>query len=119
MVVMALFSDEYNYGYIVFSLDATDNLVYESLRSQLGEALNRQHMARQRSEAEKALEAVLQELENSNAKLRYQSVMDELTGLYNRRGFYQNAEKYFRSAVEDHEPFFMMFADIDGTESHQ
>ena len=40
---------------------------------------------------ENKLKVALTELENYNEKLNYLSYMDELTGLYNRRGFYNRS----------------------------
>jgi len=41
------------------------------------------------------------------------SLRDELTGLYNRRGFYLLAEQAHRLARRAHEPFSIVFLDLD------
>jgi diguanylate cyclase (GGDEF)-like protein len=42
------------------------------------------------------------------------SLRDELTGLYNLRGFRLLAEQAMRLAVRSQEPFSLMFVDLDG-----
>lgn len=46
--------------------------------------------------------------------LREQSLRDDLTGLYNRRGFHAIAERQVRLAGRTGTPFWLLFADIDG-----
>jgi diguanylate cyclase (GGDEF)-like protein len=50
------------------------------------------------------------DLENA---IRELSLRDELTGLYNRRGFYILAEQALRLALRAGEPFFVLFIDVD------
>lgn len=45
--------------------------------------------------------------------IRDLSLRDELTGLYNRRGFYVLAEQAFRLAQRAREPFSVLFLDLD------
>jgi diguanylate cyclase (GGDEF)-like protein len=46
--------------------------------------------------------------------IRELSLRDELTRLYNRRGFYVLAEQAFRLAQRAGESFFVLFIDVDG-----
>jgi len=50
------------------------------------------------------------DLENA---IRESSLRDELTRLYNRRGFYFLAEQSLRLATRDGETFFVLFIDVD------
>ena len=47
-------------------------------------------------------------------KLRLLSVTDELTGLYNRRGFITLAEQQLNIAERSKDRLFLLFADVDG-----
>ena len=47
-------------------------------------------------------------------ELRKQSLVDELTGLYNRRGFLLLAEQHARTAQRTERPFAILFADVNG-----
>jgi diguanylate cyclase (GGDEF)-like protein len=51
---------------------------------------------------------------NREEELRSQSLTDELTGLYNRRGFLTFAEKLGQMAKRQHKGLAMLYADIDG-----
>jgi len=55
-----------------------------------------------------------QELARSNAVLENLSLMDELTGLYNRKGFFALAEHRRKLASRSEEPFCIAFVDLDG-----
>ncbi|MCG6552762.1 MAG: diguanylate cyclase [Candidatus Magnetominusculus sp. LBB02] len=47
-------------------------------------------------------------------KLHMLSVVDELTGLYNRRGFYALAEQQFKVAARYNKQMLIVFLDLDG-----
>lgn len=113
LVYMALVMDNLYFGYIVFSMDAGDMTMYEGIRSRISQTFKRLQMTMKRLEAEKALKNVLRELENSNELLRRQSVRDDLTGLYNRRGFYTEGSDYFTKAVKNKESLYLIYGDIN------
>ena len=47
-------------------------------------------------------------------KQRMMSITDELTGLYNRRGFFTLAEQRLKLAKRQRRGIFMLYADVDG-----
>jgi diguanylate cyclase (GGDEF)-like protein/PAS domain S-box-containing protein len=53
------------------------------------------------------------ELKQAENKLRDMSLTDELTGLYNRRGFLNFIEQYMRIAKRQMKKVFMLYADVD------
>jgi diguanylate cyclase (GGDEF)-like protein len=54
------------------------------------------------------------ERQRMQAALRNLSIIDDLTGLYNRRGFLTLAEQQLRTAQRNSTPMTMFFADLDG-----
>lgn len=54
------------------------------------------------------------ELERANEEIRQLSLTDELTGLYNRRGFSLLAEQELRLAMRGRQTVWVLFADVDG-----
>ena len=46
-------------------------------------------------------------------ELRSLALIDDLTGLYNRRGFFTLAEHYLKLAERMHKNFYLIFSDID------
>jgi diguanylate cyclase (GGDEF)-like protein/PAS domain S-box-containing protein len=70
--------------------------------------------------AEDKVKKVLGKLQDSNEerqemiqKLEGYSVTDELTGLYNRRGFFTITKEYLNMAVRKKIPMFLLFVDMD------
>jgi diguanylate cyclase (GGDEF)-like protein/PAS domain S-box-containing protein len=54
------------------------------------------------------------ELQETAALLRSMTLRDELTGLYNRRGFLEHAGLALRTAIRVRQPACVFFADLDG-----
>jgi diguanylate cyclase (GGDEF)-like protein/PAS domain S-box-containing protein len=54
------------------------------------------------------------ELKEAEATMRTLSLTDELTGLYNQRGFLALAEQQLRSAQRTGQTFSLLYADMDG-----
>jgi diguanylate cyclase (GGDEF)-like protein len=54
------------------------------------------------------------ELELANAEISMLAVTDPLTGLLNRRGFFESSEVRLKEAVNDGRECFLAFIDIDG-----
>jgi diguanylate cyclase (GGDEF)-like protein/PAS domain S-box-containing protein len=67
-----------------------------------------------RKVVEEALALKAQELVRSNAVLENLSLIDDLTGLYNRKGFFALAEHRVKLAYRTGEPFSIAFVDLDG-----
>ncbi len=70
--------------------------------------------------AEEKLNQVLKELEHSNeerqkmiAKLQDLSIRDDLTGIYNRRGFFTIAGEYLQLADRKKTQMYLLFMDLD------
>jgi diguanylate cyclase (GGDEF)-like protein/PAS domain S-box-containing protein len=82
---------------------------------QANELLEQDIEARRVVERELALKA--QELSASNAILENISIVDDLTGLYNRKGFLALADHRVKLAYRTGEPFSIAFVDLDGLKS--
>jgi len=66
-----------------------------------------------RKKAERHLHKALSDLERANKKYLSQSLTDDLTRLYNRRGFFSFAQQLFRIAKRVHNPICLVFLDVD------
>lgn len=82
---------------------------------QANELLERDIAARKVTEQELALKA--QELAASYAVLQNLSQIDDLTGVYNRKGFLALASHRMKLASRNGEPFSVAFIDLDGLKS--
>jgi diguanylate cyclase (GGDEF)-like protein len=72
-----------------------------------------QQQRQQLLEQNQRLEHEIQERLRAEAEVRQLSVTDELTGLYNRRGFFLLAEQ-LKIARRTQTSYFILFADLDG-----
>lgn len=112
-VFYPLFSADVHYGYVVFGSDVNNNYIYESIREQISLSLRNQMMYQERKRAEEKLGLAIIQLGKYNEKLHILSAHDELTMLYNRRGFYKYGEIRFRLAENSKEKFTLFYADMD------
>ncbi len=67
----------------------------------------------ERKKIEERLKRVLSQLNRTNSKLHKQSLHDELTGLYNRRGFILLSEQHYKYAIRSKKNFLLVFCDMD------
>lgn len=73
-----------------------------------------QQQRQQLLEQNQRLEHEIQERLRAEAEVRQLSVTDQLTGLYNRRGFFLLAEQQLKIARRTQTSYFILFADLDG-----
>ena len=67
----------------------------------------------ERKRTQQELAAKAKELAKANTELENLSLIDDLTGLYNRRGFFTLAEHRLKLAHRTQEPFSIAFIDLD------
>jgi diguanylate cyclase (GGDEF)-like protein len=67
-----------------------------------------------RENAEAKLKKAMHDLEIYNKELHFQSIRDELTGIYNRRGFMTLGMEQYEIAKSNRQGFLLLFADLDG-----
>ncbi len=111
--VMPLFLRNEHFGYIVLSMIKNNDIIYEELRSQISGAIKGALLLEHENEISEELKKTLQALENSYKKLEQLSVLDELTGLYNRRGFMTLARQHLDLSKRRPREFLFFFIDID------
>ena len=121
LIAEALYEAEERIGVLLMSMGAEGMDTYEILRRRLGSVLhamdttqnlitlNRklQEEIRIREKAEEKLREAMEALQNL-------SLTDDLTGLYNRRGFVTLGEQQLKFCQREHEPFLLLFIDMDG-----
>lgn len=93
MTLLPLFSNEFLYGLVL--CDLTENLFSnaEFLVNQMSSAAKMIHLLRSNESIQQKLEESLGVLQRNNIELDTLSRYDPLTGVLNRRGFYDAAEK--------------------------
>lgn len=105
LIVIDLFCKEKQYGIILCEPKTTDffNEV-EFVSHQISSAINSMYLLR-------AQEAMLMELHSKNLSLDNMSKIDELTGIFNRRGFYAEADSLI--AANPGTKYLVAYADMD------
>jgi diguanylate cyclase (GGDEF)-like protein/PAS domain S-box-containing protein len=71
----------------------------------------------ERKKAEDQLDRTLKKLARANRKLKEMSLKDDLTGLYNRRGFLTMGQQHLKTILRIKKPAFLLFLDVDGLKS--
>jgi diguanylate cyclase (GGDEF)-like protein len=96
-----------------------NNLV-SLIENALNNVIHYQQLAEERKllelkvdERTRDLNDALNDLKKLNTKLNYLSFTDELTGLYNRRGFQIFGEKYFTMARRKNNNLLLLYCDLD------
>lgn len=90
-VASPLFFNEENYGLLLCDIDIDDYIFYNSLiTSQLSYAIKLKRMLEDQKLIQSHLIDSLNKVKTNNQKLSQISKSDELTGVYNRRGFIEN-----------------------------
>ncbi|MCX7748677.1 MAG: GGDEF domain-containing protein [Clostridia bacterium] len=113
LIYMSLYFGEESLGFIIYEYANNSNFIYEVLQNYLGMALKGSLLYNERTNAEVELKNVLDRLEKANSELKNLSLKDELTALYNRKGFFMLAEKHFQIAKKLEKDSILFFIDID------
>lgn len=113
-MVLPLFFIHDQFGYLIISFDTPEVIIYENLRTQVSSALKGAILLRERIEAEEVLKEAFIKIENANMRLHDLSMKDDMTGLYNRRGFMNAGRKLYKTSQASGESFILFFIDLDG-----
>jgi diguanylate cyclase (GGDEF)-like protein len=86
---------------------------YSYIREQISIALHSSQLFNEKTSAETKLRKANQKLRGLNSQLENLSLTDELTGLYNRRGFYYLCEQHHKVCQREGHEYLLFFADLD------
>ncbi|MGH4121274.1 GGDEF domain-containing protein [Clostridium sp.] len=114
LIFFPLVTGDYYFGYIAWDMNALDEFVYETFREQISNTLKIQMLFDERIKAEDQLNLAVIELEKRNGELKNNYVIDELTGIFNRRGFYMHGGSLYKAAAITGGKAVMCFGDLDG-----
>jgi len=114
MFIHPVYFMEEQLGYMVMELIDMDRGIYELLLTQVSSSIKSAGLYADREKSEKKLSRALRDLEKSNGKLQAISVRDELTGLYNRRGFLDYARNNLLLAERLNKEGLVLYIDLDG-----
>ena len=113
MVLLPLFSNEMLYG--VLLCDMTDRLFEngEFMANQLGAAAKMIDLLKANEQIRQQLEESLMTVRENNIVLDHLSKSDVLTGILNRRGFYNEAEEFLEKSRKAHKNVLVIYVDMN------
>lgn len=113
-VVLPLFSLQSQFGFAVIDVRHDRPLRFEALRHELSAHVHHCLLVQQLAEARDLLRSDLDRAQRDNAALSHLAMRDELTGLFNRRGFFELAQARLATSRVTGKPVTLLFADLDG-----
>lgn len=116
MVAYSLFFREEQFGIMLMEIGSKDLSLYESLSLEIGSAIKGSLLFTERVKAEEKMREILLELEKYNQKISSLSQTDELTGLYNRRGFLNLGQHGLSFAYKMKKNGLIFFARLENLE---
>lgn len=111
MAVYALFAGKRMYGILTCEMTADNITSMYSAGLHIGSAFQFIELTKEQRKIQVELEQAMAELKNKNNILNMISEKDELTGLYNRRGFLENAMGMMSGAKKYY--LLCIYADLD------
>lgn len=113
MVLSALYSNENQYGLLLCELDYEYFYYIAPVTVQLCAAMKTMHLIKQQEIIQQQLKESLEKIKQNNIVLDNISKSDELTGIYNRRGFFEMAQSIMTSPENESKRAIVVFADLD------
>lgn len=113
MVLSAIFLNADHYGLFLCELEFDYFYYISSLSAQLSAAMKIIKLIQDKETIRLELEQTLMQIREKNLQLDAVSKIDELTGVYNRRGFFAQASSVIYSPVKADKAALVIFADLD------
>lgn len=110
--VFPIFQHNQHFGYVILDVLAHARLDAEQIRDEISTSLTGAILVNQLARARDLLRQDLDLAAKQNDRLEFLAEIDELTGLFNRRGFYEHAEPNLKA--QHAFPMMVLCADLDG-----
>ncbi len=112
-ILNPIFTNEQQHGIFVCEIDINYFHHIYSADLQLGTAFKFLNLIKEQMNTHNQLMLSLQEIHNKNNQLNHLSVSDELTGLYNRRGFMDLTTQLITDSANEGKKAIIVYADMD------
>lgn len=106
MILQALYFNDEQYGVMLVETDAGVMSEVMNISRQICTAIKLTQFMNQ-------LEGALEDVRKANIRLVAESVSDQMTGVYNRRGFIKESEKILCRCKGSHHKGAVLYADLD------
>lgn len=114
MILNPLISQEEHFGLLLTELDYENFCFVSAITVQICAALKIISLLKSLEVTQKQLEESLTEIRSNNVILNKISRSDELTGIYNRRGFFETSHNILTLPQNAGKNAVLVFADMDG-----
>lgn len=111
LLIQPLFFQNEVFGYLVAPAETAQRTGVNDLRLMVSLTIKGERLIMEREHAQKRIEWALDAMRSVNTKLSDISMRDELTGLFNRRGFIQESTRYLYGGPTS---FLLVFVDMNG-----
>lgn len=112
-IMLSLFADEVNYGFLLCDLSFDYYSCAEALVNQGSNAIKMLNLLQEQEETSSQLELSLELLQKHNIELNEMANKDELTGIYNRRGFLNTTQEALDNPENIDRYALVAYADTD------
>ena len=113
MIVFPLFVGDDVYGLLVNQLDTADLSNVSVVAYQLSVSIKSLLMIEEQNKVKRDLQNSLEKFMRDNSLLSKEAKSDELTGLYNRRGFLEFTQKAITDPINKGKKALVCYADMD------
>lgn len=113
MILSTIFLNTDHYGLFLCELEYEYFYYISSLTAQLCAAMKILRLIQDKEAIRLELEETLMQIREKNLQLDAISKIDELTGVYNRRGFFAQASSTIYSPIREGKKALIIFADLD------
>lgn len=113
-VIFPVFAENYQYGYFIFKLGQYEKMFYQSMFELITKEIVASIKLSKAQSDKINLETKNVSLSAYSEQLHTLSLTDELTGLLNRRGFYEAAEHTIQSYTSFAKHGLVIYGDMDG-----
>ncbi len=112
-IMLTLYADEVNYGFILCDISFDYYSCIEALVNQGSNAIRMLQLLQQQEETSAQLQMSLELLQKHNIELDEMAKKDELTGIYNRRGFLCSSQEALDNPENQDRYALIAYADTD------
>lgn len=114
VVVRTLYYNNFIYGYMVYAPENLPATLYDTTYNMISLVFNSSVFYTEKLALENHQNLVMEQLEQTNIQLTDISQTDEMTKLYNRRGFFNLGQQTINLAIEMGKKGLVFYSDMDG-----
>jgi len=111
--IIPLFFSEDQFGYFILYPLLPDNLIYETIQKYISNSIKGYKLITSEKSIKNKLIETAKKLKEANKQIEKLAILDELTGLYNRRGFMTIATHLIELARRRKRDFLLFYIDMD------